>query len=157
MALKKFILIIFPLWVLGGLFFYLQSPKDSVNHAKTPLEFKDNTIQCPQCHMFLVGTKHTAQLIDKEGKTTFFDDVGCMILWSKEQNIDLNERVLWVYSNDTLRYIDAKSAYYSVIDETPMQYGFGAYEKSGDTLIDFQEMRLRMLRGENMSNPKIRR
>lgn len=37
-----------------------------------------------------------------------------------------------------------------------MHYGFGAYEQPKEGLIDFNEMRTRMLRGENMNNPKIR-
>ncbi len=42
-------------------------------------------------------------------------------------------------------------------NETPMHYGFGAYENLKEGMIDFNEMRLRMLRGENMSDPKIRK
>ena len=49
------VLIIFPLLALGGLFWFLhvkhQLPTDKDNRAKVALEFKDNTIQCPECHM----------------------------------------------------------------------------------------------------------
>ena len=38
-----------------------------------------------------------------------------------------------------------------------MGYGFGAYEHDRDFLIDFETMRLRMLRGETLNNPKIRK
>jgi hypothetical protein len=40
-----------------------------------------------------------------------------------------------------------------------MHYGFGAYENANakEGMIDFNEMRLRMLRGETISDPKIRK
>jgi len=38
-----------------------------------------------------------------------------------------------------------------------MLYGFGAYSTLKDGLIDFETMRLKMLRGENMSDPYIRK
>ena len=154
------ILILFPLLALGGLFYTLhlknQLPTGITNKDKAPLEFKDNTIQCPVCNMYLVGKKHTAQIITNDLKTHFFDDIGCAILWLKEQKIEPQIITFWVFSNDTHRYIDALKASYSFTDETPMLYGFGAYENPKEGMIDFTEMRLRMLRGENMSDPKVR-
>ena len=156
------ILIVFPLLALGGLFYTLhlknQLPTDIPNKERVPLEFKDNTVQCPQCHMYLVGKKYTAQIITKELKTHFFDDIGCAILWLKEHKIEPKEITFWVFSNDTNRYIDALKATYSITDTTPMHYGFGAYENANakEGMIDFNEMRLRMLRGETISDPKIK-
>jgi hypothetical protein len=39
-----------------------------------------------------------------------------------------------------------------------MHYGFGAYENANakEGMIDFEQMRLRMLRGETISDPKIK-
>ena len=154
------ILIVFPLLALGGLFYTLhlknQLPTGITNRDKTPLEFKDNTIQCPVCNMYLVGKKHTAQIISSDLKTHFFDDIGCAILWLKEQKLEPQSITFWVFSNDTNRYIDALKAGYTIDDDTPMHYGFGAYEHSKEGMIDFTEMRLRMLRGENISDPKVR-
>ena len=154
------VLILFPLFALGGLFWFLhtknQLPTQINNTQKAPLEFKDNTIQCPVCNMYLVGKKHTAQIITSDLKTHFFDDIGCAILWLKEQKLEPKTITFWVFSNDTNRYIDALKASYSFTDETPMLYGFGAYESLKEGMIDFNEMRLRMLRGENMSDPKVR-
>ena len=154
------VLILFPIIALGGFFWFMhaknQLPTEMLNRAKVPLEFKDNTIQCPQCHMYLVGKKHTAQIITTDLKTHIFDDIGCALLWLKEHKIEPNEITMWVFSNDTNRYIDGFKAFYSINDETPMRYGFGAYESSKESMIDFNEMRLRMLRGENMSDPKVK-
>ena len=154
-------LIVFPLLALGGLFYTLhlknQLPTDITNKERVPLDFKDNTVQCPQCHMYLVGKKHTAQIITSDLKTHFFDDIGCAILWLKEQKLELQTITFWVFSNDTNRYIDALIASCNSQDQSAIDYGFGAYEHPNDTMIDFTEMRLRMLRGENMSDPKIRK
>ena len=80
--IRKLILILFPLLSLALFaFFYQQKTRDVTqisNHAHTPIEFKDNTLQCPHCFMYLVGKKHTAQAIDAAGKTYFFDDPGCL-------------------------------------------------------------------------------
>ena len=60
-------------------------------------------------------------------------------------------------SRDTKRWVDAKDAFYSLADDTPMGYGFGAYEKMSEGMIDFDTMRLRVLRGETLQNPAIRK
>ncbi|WP_263831678.1 nitrous oxide reductase accessory protein NosL [Sulfurospirillum oryzae] len=155
------VLILFPIIVLSGFFWTLhvkqQLPTDISNSDKKALEFKDNTIQCPQCHMYLASAKYTAQIITQDSKTHFFDDVGCAILWLKEQKTEPQSITFWIFSNDTHHYIDAFKAFYSINDITPMHYGFGAYEQEKEGFIDFTEMRLRMLRGENMSDLKIRK
>lgn len=154
------LLMLFPLVALSGLFWFLhvksQLPTDIKNSEAKALEFKDNTIVCPQCHMSLVGKKDTAQIITKGHKTYFFDDVGCAIMWLKAQKIEPRSVVFWVFSADSNRYVDAYSAFYSSDESTPMAYGFRAYEQRTETRIDFDTMYLRMVRGETMHDPKLR-
>lgn len=154
------VLILFPLLALAGLFYGLhvkhQHPSEIINRHKMPLDFQDNQVQCPQCHMYLVGKKHTAQVIDSKGKTLFFDDIGCVILWLRDHKIEPQEMTIWVFSLDTQRYINAFHTHYTLSEVTPMAYGFGAYEHAKEGSMDFDAMRLKMLRGENMSDPKIR-
>ena len=127
------------------------------NFDKKPLEFKLGFIQCPQCHMEVETLNNVAQVVLDDGKTYIFDDAGCMILWIEDNGYNPANLTIWIYSHDTKRWIDAKKAYYSLTDKTPMLYGFGAYENNKEDLIDFNEMRLKMLRGENLTNPKIRK
>ncbi len=160
--IKKVILVVLPLIVIGGLLFYkLESNRDvanELNKEKIPIKIVPNKMQDPQCHMYLSKDEFSMEVITKDLKTHFFDDPGCAILWMKAQNIDPSRVTIWAYSMDSKKWIDAKKAYYSISDfETPMHYGFGAHEKSKKGFIDFNEMRLRMLRGENMTNPKIRK
>ena len=59
-------------------------------------------------------------------------------------------------SKDTKQWINAKEAFYSLTDRTPMGYGFGAYKKKKDGFINYETMKLKMLRGETLNNPRIR-
>jgi hypothetical protein len=38
-----------------------------------------------------------------------------------------------------------------------MGYGFGAYENKQDGFISYDEMSIKMLRGENLNNPYIKK
>ncbi|EHP30858.1 conserved hypothetical protein, secreted [Sulfurimonas gotlandica GD1] len=97
---------------------------------------------------------HSASLVEN-GIVHYFDDIGCMILWSNENSI--NTEKAKVFSKDTTHYIDAASASYKIGEKTPMSYGFCAYENSVENHIDFDEVTIKMLRGEHMANPKIRK
>ncbi len=112
---------------------------------------------CPQCNMPLPDSNiHTTDLA-QNGDKTYFDDVGCMILWAKDQNIDLRKVKTRIYSNDSKKYIDPFKAYFAINERTPMLYGFSAYEKPCDKCVNFDEVIMKMLRGEHMANPKIRK
>ena len=69
----------------------------------------------------------------------------------------MNSVDIKAFSNDTKKYIDTFKAFYKINERTPMLYGFSAYEKPQDGSIDFDEVIIRMLRGEHMANPKIRK
>lgn len=159
--MKKIILILFPLCAIA-LIGYVKYQKELditkiENHEKKALEFQDNKIQCPQCFMYLSGKAHTAQAIDEHKHTHFFDDPGCAVLWVRDKDIDIQSLTLWVYTQDTKEYVDMKDAFYSIDSKTPMEYGFAAYKNRQENFIDFKQMRLRMLRGEHLLNPKIRK
>ena len=96
---------------------------------------------------------HTAYIEE----SNYFDDMGCLILWSNTNRMELNSRRVYIFSNDTNEYINALTAHYSINEKTPMNYGFSAYKKAKDGTISFKEMQLRMLRGEHLANPKIRK
>ena len=155
---RKFIIYIL---ILASFIFFSGCEKRGLviegNKEKKPLKFKLHEIQCPQCHMEVDTLNHVVQVVLEDGKTYIFDDPGCVILWLDTNKIDPKKVVMWAYSRDTHRWIDAKKAYYSLTDNTPMKYGFGAYEKKKDSYITFDEMRIKMLRGENLTNPKIRK
>jgi len=133
---------------------YLFSPS---NPQMIALDFNATEATCPKCRMRVESKLNAAQVVFADEKTYIFDDVGCMVLWIQQIGQDFKGIKTFVYSKDTHHWIDAKEAFYSIKDETPMGYGFGGYEKNQNTFIDFETMRLKMLRGENMSDPKIRK
>ena len=126
------------------------------NFKQQPLPLKLHHLQDPQCTMIIENKKYAAQVTAKNGKTWFFDDIGCLILWMKNKNFD-TPPLYWVHVIDSDKWIDAREAFYSRDEATPMLYGFGAYEQKKENFIEFEDMRLKMLRGENLTNPKIRK
>ena len=121
-----------------------------------PVEFKPNEVQCVKCTMQLEGKPHSAQAVMPNGRVYFFDDPGCMALWIKDRK-NADKIRLWVYTDDTRRFIDARKACYRLGDKTPMNYGFGAYEKKVPGCVGFDEFVAMMARGENMTNPAIKK
>jgi nitrous oxide reductase accessory protein NosL len=126
------------------------------NIAKKPLPIKLNKTNDTECAMLIKTKRNAVEAIAPDGRTWFFDDPGCMVKWLV--NKPFKDKVtLWVHTLDTNRWIDAKKAFYGVKDHTAMHYGFGAREKESNETISFKEMQLRMLRGENLTNPKYRK
>jgi hypothetical protein len=79
-----------------------------------------------------------------------------MVHWIENKKFKENATI-WVMTKDTKKYINGRKAWYSRTDETPMHYGFGAYEIKQNGFIDFKTMSLYMLRGEHLGNPLIKK
>lgn len=126
------------------------------NAEMKPLPIDINHTNDTQCAMLIKTIYNTAQAVAPDGRTWFFDDPGCLVLWIEEKPFK-DKAKLWVHTIDTKKWIDAKSAHYGITDPSVMHYGFGARENKTDKSIDYDEMRLRMLRGENLTDPKIRK
>lgn len=147
--------------IIVGIFLSMSNQKQMVvihegNHKHEPVDIKLSHFQDTQCGMTITKLEDSVQAISLDGKTWFFDDVGCFALWYK--NITFQKDVIvWVYSRDTKEYIDGKKAWYTRKDITTMGYGFAAYKTKDEDMIAFDEMILKMYRGENMTNPLIRK
>jgi nitrous oxide reductase accessory protein NosL len=162
--MKKILPLLIILVILGisAIVFVSMAKKDQPitivkgNMEMKALPIKLNFTNDPYCKMLITKERNAAQVVSPEGNTWFFDDPGCMVLWLQDKAFK-NEAKLWVHSLDTDKWIDAKNAAYGVKDKTEMHYGFGARENRTDETINFAEMELRMYRGENLTNPKIRK
>jgi hypothetical protein len=126
------------------------------NIAKKPIPIVLNHFQDSDCGMVIDSIEYASQVVAPNGRTWFFHDHGGMIKWL-EQKPFKKDATIWVHALDSKRWIDAKEAHYTRNEKTPMEYGFGAYEKNIEGLISFREMQLLTLRGETMANPTIRR
>lgn len=162
--IKKFIPLIVVVALVAlivSVFLMLASKKQMIvikehNLKKLPYELVLNKYQDSDCGMVIDDLRDVSQVVSPSGKTWFFHDHGGFIKWLEDKTFR-DEAVIWVMSRDTKKYIDAKAAFYSLTDETPMGYGFGAYEQKVNGSVDFDTMRLRMLRGETLNNPHIRK
>lgn len=126
------------------------------NMKMEALPFKVNFTNDPYCKMLITTQRNALQVVSPDGNTWFFDDPGCMILWIEDKTFKESAKI-WIYTIDTQKWIDAKTAWYGTKDDTAMGYGFAGREEQTEDTIDFKEMQLRMLRGENLANPKIRK
>ena len=161
--MKKIIPILIVLLLVGiivSIFLSLASSKRMVvvyegNLKRLPIEMELNRYQDSDCGMVIEDLHYASQVIAKDGKTWFFHDHGGFIHWLKDKPFK-DDVVIWVMSRDTKEWIDARKAFYSLTDITPMGYGFGAYKNNHEGFIDFDTMSLRMLRGETMNNPFIK-
>jgi len=147
--------------VLAAIFFSLASSKRMVvvkdgNLKQLPVEMQIGMYQDSDCGMVINDLRDASQVIAKSGRSWFFHDHGGFVKWLEDKEFRDSAKI-WVMSRDTKRWVDAKDAFYSLADDTPMGYGFGAYEKMSEGMIDFDTMRLRVLRGETLQNPAIRK
>ena len=62
---------------------------------------------CARCVMVVSDRKNTAQVRDpKTGKKYMFDDIGCTILWFKEENISWKDTaIIWITARSCLSAI----------------------------------------------------
>ncbi|PLY08152.1 MAG: hypothetical protein C0625_02915 [Arcobacter sp.] len=147
--------------IIIGIFLSMSSQKQMVviyenNHKHKPVDIKLSHFQDTQCGMTLSKLEDSVQAISPDGKTWFFDDIGCFALWYK--NISFQKDVIiWVYTRDTKEYIRAREAWYTQTDKTEMGYGFASHKIKKEKMISFDDMILKMFRGENMKNPLIRK
>jgi copper chaperone NosL len=125
------------------------------NSDKKPIQIELGKFQDSDCGMVIDDITYASQVVSPSGKTYFFHDHGGMVNWLSSKGFK-DDAIIWVMAKDTKRYIDGRKAWYSRTDQTPMLYGFGAYEKRTDKLIDFESMFLHMVRGEHLANPKIK-
>ena len=107
---------------------------------------------CSRCVMVVSDRNQTVQISNpKDGVTHVFDDIGCTILWFRDQKIQWkDEAIIWINDIKTGKWINARTAYYDTMNITPMAYGFGAHEikeeiQAGLEIINFYEVEKRVL------------
>ncbi len=160
-ALKPVLIIIGIIFIIIIVFLTLAQKQNMITIKKGNISHQAIDIipyhyQDSQCGMVIDNLKYVSEVISPDGRTWFFHDYGNMIKWIEEREFK-DKATIWVHAIDTNRWIDAKKAHYTRDEDTPMKYGFGAYEKRREGTISFNKMRLLTLRGETMLNPIIRK
>jgi hypothetical protein len=156
-----FITLIIIIAIIITIFLSMSNAKQMVvlkegNTSLTPLEIILGKYQDSDCGMTIEDMTYVSQVVSSDGKTWFFHDHGGMANWLKDKSFKDSAKI-WVMSRDTKQYINARTAWYSRTDNTPMRYGFGAYEVKQDGFITFDEMSLKVLRNETLRNPYIQK
>ena len=159
--MKNILVVFIIIIIIIGVFLALGKSDQMVvvkegNTKQLPLKIKKGHYQDSDCGMIIDDLNFVSQVVSPKGNTYFFHDHGGMAKWLKDKPFAKDARI-WVKSLDTKKYINGRVAYFSRDDKTPMGYGFGAYEFKKDGFINFDEMQLKMLRGETMNNPVIRK
>lgn len=102
---------------------------------------------CDRCVMVLSDRKNSVQLRHPTTNKVYkFDDIGCMVLWFDEENIDFKDSAkIWVTDVNSGEWIDARSAFYTPDNVTPMAFGFSAYStkesiKDGAEILTYDEV-----------------
>ena len=108
---------------------------------------------CARCVMVVSDRKNTTQVKDPQtGKKYMFDDIGCAILWFKDENITWkDEAIIWITEVNTGEWIDARTAFYDTENITSMAYGFSAHKskesiKEGQEIVDYDEVLRRVIK-----------
>ncbi|NPA29981.1 MAG: hypothetical protein GXO33_07350 [Epsilonproteobacteria bacterium] len=154
--MKKAAIVLIMIALIVSLFLALaQKPHAKIiktgNTKQAVIEIEPGEYQCAQCKMPVEKREYAAQVAIKNGKTWFFDDIGCMALWLGNQPFR-QSAVVWVYTRDTHRWINGRDAWYTQLENTPMGYGFGAYEKHAENTLKLDAVIDHMLKGENLTN-----
>ena len=107
---------------------------------------------CERCKMAISERKYAVDVVDPATHKHYkFDDIGCAILWFKEEHLNWGDKaIIWVKDGKTGQWIDARKAWYSTNKITPMGYGFTAYADKADAgegeVIDFEEVKRRVIK-----------
>ncbi len=108
---------------------------------------------CARCVMVLSDRKNSVQIQTKKPQKTYkFDDLGCMAVWMRENNLDDAKDIkIWVTDVKSGEWIDAKKAFYTSGNTTPMGYGFSAYKSKSEIdkskkIYTFDEMYKELLK-----------
>ncbi len=108
---------------------------------------------CARCVMVVSDRHNTVQIKNpKTGKKYMFDDIGCTILWFKQEKIHWQDKAkIWITDFKSGDWIDARDAFYDTQNITPMSYGFSAHKskktiKKGQEIIDFKEVSRRVIK-----------
>jgi hypothetical protein len=126
------------------------------NYDKKAIHIVLGKFQDSDCGMVIEDISYASQVVAPSGKTWFFHDHGGMVNWLKSKSFK-DDAIIWSMTKDTKKWINAKKLWYSRTDITPMEYGFGAYEKKQNNFINFNTMFLYMARGEHLGNPYIKK
>ncbi len=100
------------------------------DYTKIPPKMHWDRDLCERCKMAISERNYGVIAIDSHNKIYKFDDIGCLILWQKQERPDIEIEKIWIKDANSSQWIDALSAIYAKGYKTPMDYNFGAFTKT---------------------------
>ncbi len=113
---------------------------------------------CARCAMAVSNRNYSAQVRGgrkgKKARVYKFDDVGCAVIWLDKQSWKDDPRTeIWVNDYRNGKWINAKTAWYVKMKNTPMDYGMGAQTEKVEGALDFEQARKHIYEVEQRFNP----
>lgn len=103
--------------------------------GKEPPSIKLGRDACKRCGMIISEERFASGIVDNKGKALVFDDTGEMVATVQEEG--LNDRRVWVHGSPSLKWMDAREAWYAVTMDVPTPMGSGVFPF--DTEADAKE------------------
>jgi nitrous oxide reductase accessory protein NosL len=113
-----------------------------------PVEIRYGREVGEYCQMIISDPRYAAEIRRAKGEKVFkFDDIGDAIHWLKLKKWELTpELEIWVRDMNTgKKWLAARKVFYRPDQHSPMEYGFGAVEEKVAGVVDFDEMRKRVI------------
>jgi len=112
---------------------------------------------CARCAMAVSDRNYSAQVRggrkDKRSKVYKFDDLGCAVIWLDKQNWKDDPRTeIWVNNHKDGKWINAKTAWYVKMNNTPMDYGLGAQTEKVEGALSYEEATVHIYKVEEGFN-----
>jgi len=120
----KYVGIIF--YILFLMFFFGCQKED---YSKTLPKMHWDRDLCERCKMAISERDFGVMAVDKNNKVYKFDDIGCLILWQKQEHPEIVIKKIWIRDIKSKQWIDGLNAIYLKGYKTPMDYGFAAFSK----------------------------
>ena len=99
--------------------------------------------------MVLSDPRYGVQLVEPDGRSKLFVEIGTAVQWLKEHPESKAVRI-WVSDYDTQDWVEANKANWtSGAKESPMGFGFRAFKSSVPNAIEFEKVKESILSGKN--------
>jgi len=112
---------------------------------------------CARCAMAVSDRNYSAQVRGgregKKSKLYKFDDLGCAVIWLDKQNWKGDARTeVWVNDHRNGKWINAKTAWYVKMNNTPMDYGLGAQTEKAEGALNYEQANVHIYKVEERFN-----
>jgi copper chaperone NosL len=89
---------------------------------------------CSRCRMAISQNRYAAELVDPDGNVWKFDDIGCMVRYTRDHSLNPRLQTYFVMDYQSQHWLDAGRAIYVRSGEipSPMAGGIVAFENQAN-------------------------